>query len=62
MGIDEAVGQTSPEDVDQGVKPEGFVHDHARPAPVAAEQVIEHQQRVALAGVPAEHDHRSLAP
>ncbi len=56
--IDEAVGQAPAEDVDQRIHPQRFVEDQARPAAVPAEQLVEDQQRVALAGVAAQHDDR----
>jgi hypothetical protein len=59
-GIDEAVGQPLSQDVDQWIEPQGLVHHHARTASVAAQELMQHQQRVALARVPAEHNHRSL--
>ena len=58
--VDEAVRQPAAEHVDQRVQRERLVHDDPRPAAVAAQQVVEHEQRVALAGVDAEHDHRPL--
>ena len=59
--VHEAVRQPLADHVDQRVQRERLVHDDPRPAAVAAQQVVEHEQRVALAGVDAEHDHRPLA-
>ena len=58
--VHEPVRQPPADDVDERVEREQLVHDDPRPALVAAQQVVEHQQRVALAGVDAEHDQRPL--
>ena len=59
--VDEAVRQPVPEHVDQRVEPERLVQHEARAAAVPAQQLVEHEQRVALARVAAEHHDRPLA-
>jgi hypothetical protein len=56
--VDEAVRQPVAEDVDQRVEPQRLVEHQPRSAPVPAQQLVQHEQRVALAGVAAEHDRR----
>ena len=56
--VDEPVREPPADHVDQRVERQRLVHDDPRPPAVAAEQVVEHEQRVALAGVDAEHDER----
>ena len=58
--VHEAVRQPPPDHVDQRVQRQRLVHDDPRPPAVAAQQVVEHEQRVALARVDAEHDERPL--
>ena len=57
-GRDEGVGQAVDDHVEAGVELEGGLHHDPGLAPVAAEQVVDEQERVAGAGVAAEHDHR----
>jgi hypothetical protein len=54
--IDEAVGQAVAEHVDERVQAQRLVHDDARPPFIRAQQRVHDQQRVALAGVAAQHD------
>jgi hypothetical protein len=54
-------GEAVAEHVDQRVQRERLVHDDPRVAPVAAQQQVEHEQGVALAGVDAERHDRPLA-
>ena len=56
--VDEPVRQPPADHVDQRVQRQRLVHHDPRPPAVAAEQVVEDEQRVALAGVDAEHDER----
>ena len=59
--MEERVGYPVGQDVDARVELQRGLHDDAR-APLAhAEQVVDQQQRVARAGVAAEHDQRAVA-
>jgi hypothetical protein len=57
----EDVGQAVGQDVHARVQLQRGLHDHAGTAPARAEQMVDEQQRVARARVPAEHDERAVA-
>jgi hypothetical protein len=58
---EEGVGQAVGQDVDARVELQRGLHDHPRAALAAADQVVDEQERVAGARVPAEHDERAVA-
>ena len=56
--VDKAIGQPVAEDVEQRLQAQRLVQHDARAAAVADQQLVQDEQRVALAGVAAEHDQR----